>query len=251
MQAVAAVSFTLLVVCAWVVGVRLLLLARRTHGLPETCLGWMMVCMMGIGYPLAVIAQAEGLLGGVPAKLAQNLSNASINIAFALTYIFTWRVFRPRSPVATIFTLVACATFIAHWLVVVRIIYGLESMADSVDATRHWALLSLIPGGIGYGWSAFESLRYRQLLQRRMALGLADPVITNRFLLWGCMGVATAVSAVVNVAFLLTRVDVISSPMAQSITSMTGLVQSALLYLTFLPPARFTRWLQGESATRS
>jgi hypothetical protein len=250
MQIVAAVSFTLLVVCAWGVGVRLLLLARRTHGLPETCLGWTMVCLMGIGYPVAVAAQAESVLGVVPAKLAQNLSNAFINIAFALTYVFTWRVFRPKSTAALTFTLLAFATLVTHWLVIVRIVYGLESMADSIDATRHWALLSLVPGGIGYAWTAIESFRYRGLLKRRMALGLADPVIANRFLLWGFMGLATAASALVNVGFLLTHVDVVSSPIAQSMTSMTGVVQSALLYLTFLPPERYTRWLQGDAPAR-
>jgi hypothetical protein len=31
---------------------------------------------------------------------------------------------------------------------------------------------------------------------------------------------------------------------------MTGLVQSALLYLTFLPPERYTRWLQGDALSR-
>lgn len=251
MQAVAGVSFALLVVSAWVIGVRLLLLARRTQGLPETCLGWIMVCLMGIGYPLAVVAQAESVLGVVPSKVAQNLSNAFINVAFALTYVFTWRVFRPRSAASMVFVLLACATLITHWLVIVRIVYGLESMAFAMDATRYWALLSLVTGCVGFTWSGVESIRYRLLLQRRIALGLGDPVIANRFLLWGCMGVVTGTSALVNVYFLLANVDVVTSPLAQSITSLTGVVQSALLYLTFLPPASYTRWLHGGARAPS
>jgi hypothetical protein len=39
-------------------------------------------------------------------------------------------------------------------------------------------------------WGAVEALRWWRLLRRRLALGLADPVVTNRFLLWGlaCAG---------------------------------------------------------------
>jgi hypothetical protein len=50
--------------------------------------------------------------------------------------------------------------------------------------------------GVGHwiGWAgrtaaalgiAFESFRYWRMLRRRLRLGLADPVVTNRFLLWG------------------------------------------------------------------
>lgn len=247
MQLFAGVSFALLFLSAWVIGVRLLLLARRTHGLPETCLGWMMVCMMGIGYPVAVLAQAESALGVVPAKVAQNVSNAFINISFALTYVFTWRVFRQRSAGALVATLVACAVLVLHWLVVVRIVYGLDGMAHAVDATRYWALLSLVPGGLGYAWTAVESLRYRALLKRRVALGLGDPVVANRFLLWGLMGVATAAGAAANLYMLLAHIDVLASPTAQTVVSATGMAQSVLLYLTFLPPARYTGWLRGEA----
>lgn len=251
MQIFAAVSFTLLVVCAWVVGVRLLLLARRTRGLPETCLGWAMLCLMGIGYPVAVASQAESALGIGPAKVAQNFSTACIDIAFVLTYVFTWRVFRPRSAAALTATLLACAVLVVHWFVVVRIVLGLPSLSNAVDATRYWALLSLVPGIIAYVWTAFESLRYRGLLKRRVALGLGDPVIANRFLLWGFMGIATASGALVNGYFLLAQIDVLASPLAQSIVSATGLVQSGLLYLTFLPPQRYKRWLHAGAAASS
>ena len=37
---------------------------------------------------------------------------------------------------------------------------------------------------LAFAWGGFEALRYFFLLRRRQALGLADPVVTNRFLLW-------------------------------------------------------------------
>ncbi len=33
-------------------------------------------------------------------------------------------------------------------------------------------------------WACYESLRYYRSMHRRQTLGLADPIVANRFLLW-------------------------------------------------------------------
>ena len=67
MQSLVGIAFILLVLSAWLVGVQLLLLARRTRALPETTLGlmltadsswdrmWMLVLAgsVGVGYAVA------------------------------------------------------------------------------------------------------------------------------------------------------------------------------------------------------
>lgn len=243
MQVVAGISFFLLISCAWLVGLRLLLMARRTGGVPETCLGWMLLVLMGIGYPLAVGAQAEAQLGLAIAKLLQVVSNALIDVGFALIFVFTWKVFRTGRAWAGALVLVAMAALLFHWIVVLRIVAGLETMSGAVNATRYWAQIPLTVGGFGSAWSAFESLRYHGLLRRRLSLGLADPVVCNRFLLWSGMGIAMMVGGLANTYFLLAQIDVLTSPIAQSVTAITGLVQTCFLYLTFMPPAFYTRWL--------
>src|SRR5262249_16178730 len=37
----------------------------------------------------------------------------------------------------------------------------------------------------GVVWMSVESFRYGAMLRRRLRLGLADPLVANRFLLWG------------------------------------------------------------------
>ena len=39
-----------------------------------------------------------------------------------------------------------------------------------------------------YLWTSVESLTWWRRMHRRVALGLADPVVANRFFLWGVLG---------------------------------------------------------------
>ena len=45
--------------------------------------------------------------------------------------------------------------------------------------------------GLYYVWTAFEGFRYYGMMKKRMALGLADAVVTNRFLLWALCGLVS------------------------------------------------------------
>jgi hypothetical protein len=246
-QAVAGISFVLLVSCAWIVGIRLLLLARRTRALPETCLGAMFLSLMGLGYPLAVAAQAEAALGLSVAKTIQILSNGLIDFGFGLLFVFTLQVFRKGSRWALALCLAGLATLTAHFVIVAGIVVGLESMSDAIDTTRGWAQLSLGAGCAASLWTGIEALRYRAQLQRQLALGLTDPAVVNRFLLWGGMGLATAIGGLANVYFLLARIDVVSDPRALLVTSLVGIAQAALLLLGFFPPAAYMRHLMSET----
>jgi len=251
MQALSGIAFLLLVSCAWTVGVRMLLLARRTRALPEASLGLMLLCLMGIGYPLAIGAQAEAFLGLAGARFCQGLSNAFIDIGFAMLFVFTSRVFRAESRWAGALCVVACGTLVVHWGAAQSAIAELDSMAGAVEATRRVALLSLGTGIVGTVWTAFEAIHYHGLIRRRVAIGLADPVVCNRFLLWGAMGATMTFGALANVYFLETRIDVVSDPRALAVTSVVGIAQAALLYLGFSPPARYLRWVTQASPTET
>lgn len=247
MQAIAGMAFIALLACAWTIGGRLLLLARRTRRLPEAALGGMLVGLMGIGYPLAVCSQAEAHIGVQAAKLCLHLGNLFINLGFLLVFVFNWQVFRPNSGWAKATTLLAAAVLILHFGSIIWVVGDLESLATSIEVTRHYALLTLGTSVVGYLWSAVESIRYRSMLERRVAIGLADPIVSNRFLLWSLMGAVTAIGSVANCYFLIAHIDVIRDPMAQAVVTATGIFQAALLYLTFVPPNFYTKWLSGDA----
>lgn len=248
MKALAGISFVMVVICAWVVAVRLLALARRTRGLPEASLGAMLLCMMGVGYPLAVLAQAEPLLGLTACKWIQVASNVLFDAGMGLPLLFTWYVFRHESRVARNLCLLAVFLLAVHLGAATVIAVRLERMADAIAAVGLWAQIPLAIGIAGFAWSGIESLRYRVLLGRRAVLGLGDPVVANRMALWGMLGLVTAAGAMANSLFLLLRVDVLGAPIALGVTSGTGLAQAALLYLAFLPPRPYLGWLERNQS---
>ena len=78
-----------------------------------------------------------------------------------------------------------------------------------------------------------------------VSLGLAEPLLSNRFLVFGLLGTVTAVSGALNAVFLLANIDVLRTPFAQGIVAVTGMLQATLLYFTFLPPAFYRRRIEG------
>ena len=79
------------------------------------------------------------------------------------------------------------------------ILWGNYGAYLAIPLTEGFAV-SVMPGGAYWVswvlrtgallWLAFESLRYWSLLRRRLRLGLADPLVTNRFLLLGIWALA-------------------------------------------------------------
>ena len=67
--------------------------------------------------------------------------------------------------------------------------YGLVNA--SLDAnSQAVARNPIFVGMVGYSscflWSAIEGFVHHRNARKRMALGLADPVVTNRFFVWAC-----------------------------------------------------------------
>jgi hypothetical protein len=248
-QGLAGISFAMVLICAWVVGTRLLLLARRTRGLPEASLGAMLLSLIGLGYPLAILAQAESLLGLSASKGIQIASNSMIDLGMGLPLLFTGYVFRHDSRAARSICLGAVFLLSVHLGASTVIALHLERMTDAISAVGRWAQIPLSIGIFGFAWTGIESLRYRMLLARRAALGLGDPVVANRMTLWGALGLVTAAGALANSLFLIFEIDVVGDPLALALTSCVGIAQAALLYFAFLPPRSYLAWvIDGQTA---
>lgn len=102
---------------------------------------------------------------------------------------------------------------------------------------------------IGFGWSGVEALLYWAKLRRRQLLGLADPVVTNRFLLWGACCVATS-----PVAFWVFTLAIQGHGLgsgyvpAEIATSIGGLVNCAVWSLTFVPPKWYVHFVGSRAS---
>jgi len=100
-------------------------------------------------------------------------------------------------------------------------------------------------------WTMIESYRFYGLMRRRRALGLADPLVTNRFFLWGSASLGTALATwTASIPYwLIQRPDaaVAGSPVIQVATATVGVVTVTVYALTFFAPAWYRSWVAGSA----
>ena len=233
-SAAAIATFTFIFMGAWV-GARLLVLASRTRALPEASLGIALLLIVGVGYALHIFPMALGLDVAV-ASTAAAVGIACMVVGWSATWVFTWRVFRPESRTALVVSLVAIATLLVSGAIQsVRIASEDQLRLASSDPT--WTAIRLCALSV-YVWCGVESTRYWSMLKKRVRLGLADPVVANRFLLWAVvMGVSFANVVVPALAALVGAPD--ESPAMRLWIAVTGFVCTVALYLAFFPPRAY------------
>lgn len=243
MRALAGLSILLLVATSVGVGVRLLISWRRTRGLPELLLGGMLLLTVGVGYPGLILSSR----GGDWAAPLYVVSNLAVNAGFALLFLFTWRVFRPERAWAKglactgLAILCVCAAWRIQDVLTGK---GVRIGSEVLGAS----LLQTTPVIVAYLWTAWESLRYHGLMRRRVRIGLADPVVSDRFLLWGTMSLFTALGTFMNSLALAFGIDVMQSPLVLFGSSVTGCAQVVLLFLAFLPPQVYLDRVRSRAA---
>lgn len=240
----AALAF---VVVGGFVGIRLLLLARRTRQLPELAIGIGFLFVALIGYPMGISAGMPSLDDGL-ARLLFGTGHIATTIGSISIFVFTWRVFRPDARWALALS-VLCMTILAlaagvavHAAVAAP---AGERPADPAMVVRQLTV------GVSYIWTAVESLRWYGMLKRRLALGLADPLVTNRFLLWSLAGWSAGGAIVLSTLRLLSSANPVTDPFAMLVIGIGGFGAAITIYLAFVPPAPYRRYIQASAPAPS
>jgi hypothetical protein len=165
----------------------------------------------------------------------------------ALLYAFTVRVFRDDARWA--WAVFGAATAL---LVIQGCGHVWSQLGDDPTARARailvWGAGSLALSGIAWGWTAFEALRFHALLRRRVALGLADPVVANRMLLWGSMGAIAFACVVVDAVLLYGAGEMGRTVLIPLVTAIAGLLVSACMILAFWPPAAYLARIRSARA---
>ncbi len=228
----------LVVVVYLIAGVRLLRLAQCTGELPERLLGatFLFESMSAALYVLPLFSPFEPLW--TPLTFAARVVYLPAPILLAL---FTARVFRPTERWTT-------------WLVcgiAILLVAGVGGSAwrgdwEGYSITSGWFWLEWVGYTLPYGWAGAETaIQYRHA-RRRVRLGLCDPLVCNRYLLWALYGTLGVCACLV----LLPQYAEYEATNQFTATwdALYGAVQIAaavMVWLVFFPPALYQRWING------
>jgi len=235
------------------VGTRLVLLARRTGQAPELLLGSAILLTAVFGYGVLIANLLVRGLDPDPASvtpLAQALSGAGKSLhdlGVVCFLVFVLRVFRPGETWARLLAGLMIA-LLGVGLLGQAVATGFRT--DAVGSA-FWLCEYLVIWTYPF-WLTAESLRWWRLMRRRVALGLADPLVTNRFLLWGLGSVFTLLAIwIASVPYLLVS-DVAAmvsiTPAVRVATAVVGLASISCSYLAFLPPGWYARRVRAAAA---
>lgn len=226
-------------IAALVVGLRLIWLAARTHELPELLIGVSVLFLASLGYPLSAAArQAPGLAVSSRAALGAT-AGVLAAVGLVANTIFIWVVFRRGSGWAS-------ALLVTISLATLGIFYDQSLQGGWAEGARFWGTLPVLIT-LSYGWACLECGRYTVLLRRRLRLGIAEPVVANRF---GLYTVATGMALTTNVVgffFWHLHLEMLTNPLGGPVLFLLGSGSSVLMMLAFLPPRAYREWVRARA----
>lgn len=225
---------------------RLLRVFWRTRRLPELLVAiYFLAAPIGISLAIRIPRFDPQYAAALRATAAALFSSAG-----AAFLLFAWCAFRPQERWAKALAWGGCAGLAAAWAA------GVATGSFAQDSSP-WLRL---PPYLSYLWVFVESLRCHLLMRRRERLGLADPVLVNRFLLFAIFTGGVAVISVLGVASAL-AVDLggsgfreensFANPIVLAATRVIALPIAVSLWLTFLAPARYQAWLRQRAVLRA
>ena len=238
--------------------VRLLLLAARTRQAPELWVGFYFLGC-AIGLPLRVVGHALDPTNPALASDVNAVGHAFFAAATCALTLFTWRVFRPKARWAAMLAPVLIVSIAGTTVWILR-------LGVAGDESSHWVLMANA-GRLGpLFWASIESIRYWRVMRRRGALGLADPIVTNRFLLWslwtGAMSALPAMTLALRVLFRIGEWIGVSlgDDFAQApgvvlavriVFFLSAPVGAVALSLSFFPPDRYLQRVRSRAEARN
>lgn len=238
------------------VGWRLLRLGVRRDDAPARWIGMYLFAAMGLGSILISIPMARGSLGGITMtfvdRMLVGLALTGTVIGNIAVLTFTRRVFRRESAAAMAFSIAVAACLL------LGAIGHCWTTRFGWKLTAGFAVLYLSGTILSNGWSALESLRYYGLMRKRLRLGLASALDTNRFLLWGLGAGAAAVMLFATTIEL--QIQTVSTPERIAAVRTYSLPTMSVLGLTcawcylfaFFPASWYVRrFAAGPSARQA
>lgn len=231
------------------VGVKLLLLSKQTKGVPELFLGGAIFLAGGIGYGVLI---ASYLARGTGAVAPEDVSSLGVVLTgvgrtihyFGVTLYLAFTVYVFRRDATWAYVLAGVAMLVLWLGFLAWIAQGYLRVRDGGVGSFTWFCQTGVLWSYQL-WNAVEALRYHGLMRRRAAIGLSDPLVANRFLLWGMGSLFAALAiwvACIQYLFVddVARLDAIM-PALRISTAALGAMSVTCSLLAFLPPSWYRR----------
>lgn len=221
---------------------RLVRIAWRMRSLPEL--------LVGVHFLLAPIAISLSIRVARFDPTHAEAVRATISALFAISssslLLFGWRVFRPGLAVAKAVARGGVLLFAGIWA------FELATGAYATSPGLGLQTLIFTP----YLWVFAESFYYHRRMRRRLRLGLADAVTTNRFLLFAIWtGGVVAITLLGLIGAVLAQLggagvheqELFSNTTILTLTRILTLPVAVSIWLSFFPPARYCGWLDRRA----
>jgi len=224
------------------IGLRLLFLGCRTRGVPELTLGTGFLVGCVFGYAPETVVLSSDVLSAERETAVLAVTQIAIRVAAASVLVFTWKVFRADEPWAQTFALLVAIALVMSWI-------AFPSTRVHATGPRElfWYDFFAVARTVALAWGSIESLAYYRTCRMRMRIGLTDPLLTNRFLLWG-VGLA-AMTLLMASTLLAAAVGVDPAvPGWVLLESFTGLVGAIAMWLTFFPGRSYRAFVARRAA---
>jgi len=181
-------------------------------------------------------------------------SNSAVNDAFATACrigisvsvlclgCFTWLTFRSRSAAAAI----------AFWAALGAMAIGFLGSGMVGDwrgfrSDHIWIWIENVAQIMVYGWACAEALLYYRVARRRIAHGLADPVVVNKFALWGAYG---GCYGAVQLLFLIALASPEGFTELGALDIALTLIGIGSLWFAFFPHPLYLAWIRRGAPAR-
>ncbi|UCD85526.1 MAG: hypothetical protein JSU92_04870 [Deltaproteobacteria bacterium] len=253
-EALVGITFTVLM---WWVTFSIFRRYRDTKYLPALLVASGFFALGFIFAPILTMGRAimqewpeiAGLVGPGAAtwyRISSIIGGNAFVIGLLLFAIFTRQVFRPGSA-ASLFYVIFVGIFLMGSS-------DLVFMFEDKPIMITWAarleirIVYVVGNTLAFGWLAYESLSrwivYRKRLEEEKEL---DPLVVNRFLLWGLAGISYVIAAFATLPFV--PYEAIQPFFPTLVLNICILAFAILSYLSWSPPEWFKQVIRkGEPA---
>ena len=243
-----ALATLIMILANTVVGVALLRVAAKTRKAPELLIGLGLLGMGPVSQLFSILAGVGRVPAGEVNLVLHWVSISGSSLGLSCIFLFVWRVFRPTEAWAAGLTLSAIAALIAVGITNAVSMATAPADAPSSEATWLTGMMVLLLFTTAFGWAAIEAGLYYARLRKQVVLGLVEPVVSNRFLLWS---ISTGAAALLGLFLSAVhgRGEMLTMALVPSLAiCVVSLVTGTGMYLAFLPPRAYLSWVQSRAA---